>query len=159
MCRILRSRHCGATSCEAETNTLGGVCRSLTKKILQDITLSLDHAPFDDSLTLDLPSVLPDHLAGGEEARLTQSSQGIDAISLPGGGSRRGSQASSLRSEVRKSASLDLPDHISMASGSISNNLDDFSDLLQAGSPHACTHPHACNQPALGYPSRHIPSL
>ena len=99
----------------------------------ESITLTMDEAPFDDSLTLDIPDVLPDHLAGGEEAHLTQTSQGIDAFSLPGADS----QASSARSyRGRKSAALNLPDsRSSMASDSMGDVLDDMSDLLLPGSP------------------------
>lgn len=98
----------------------------------------MGEVPFDDSLTLDIPDVLPDHLAGGEEAHLTQNS--IDVFSLPDGGS-----VSSVRPHSgRKRDAFTLPDRISMASDSIADGMDDMSDLLLPGSP---CHPHFPHPP------------
>jgi hypothetical protein len=54
-----------------------------------NITLNITDM-LDDTLTLDIPDELPAHLAGGEEAHLTQLSQGAEFSTGSDGGDGRG---------------------------------------------------------------------
>ena len=77
----------------------------------------------DDTLTLDIPDELPAHLAGGEEAHLTQLSQGAEF------------SMGSVRSHRGKNAAINLPSQSLASADSISDAMEDMSDLLHPGSP------------------------
>jgi hypothetical protein len=78
----------------------------------------------DDTLTLDIPDELPAHLAGGEEAHLTQLSQGAEF------------SMGSVRTNRGKNAAINLPSQsLASTADSISDAMEDMSDLLHPGSP------------------------
>jgi hypothetical protein len=97
---------------------------------------------FDDSLMLDIPDELPPHLAGGEKTRMTTMSQLPDE-----GESQQSESALSSRRGGRKSANINLPDHglPPSAAESISDAMDDMSDLLHPG-PFSVVAPRALNE-------------
>jgi len=86
-----------------------------------NITLNITDM-LDDTLTLDIPDELPAHLAGGEEAHLTQLSQGAEF------------SMGSVRSHRGKNAAINLPsESLASTADSISDAMEDMSDLLHPG--------------------------